>query len=186
MAAKPLPDQDYLRQCFAYEADTGVLIWAERPPEHFFDTRSHRSWTTRFAGKVAGVVTNHPKSHIIVAIYGKKYLAHRLIWKMLTNEEPPEVDHWDGNELNNRQSNLRAADRGKNARNTKKHADNPRMKGVYRNKKGWCSKIMRDGVIYRLGTYSTEEEAHAAYCEAAQKLHGEFANFGEDRHSIRP
>lgn len=186
MAPKKLPDQAYLHQCFEYDQESGLLTWKRRPLDHFYDLRAYRTWTTKFAGQVAGIITNGPKFHIIVAISQRKYLAHRIIWKMLTGEEPPEVDHWDGNELNNRKANLRASDRGSNAKNTKKHADNPRMKGVYPNKKGWCSKIMRDGVMYRLGTYPTQEQAYAAYCEAATRLHGEFANFGEDRQSLTP
>ncbi|ASR76751.1 DNA polymerase [Salmonella phage ST11] len=32
-----------------------------------------------------------------------------------------------------------------------------------------------NGKTIHIGTYTTEEEAHKAYCEAAIKLHGEFA-----------
>jgi len=35
--------------------------------------------------------------------------------------------------------------------------------------------IQSDGRIECLGTFDTPEEAYALYCEAAQRLHGEFA-----------
>ena len=188
MAVKPLPNREFLFQCFNYDPDTGVLTWKERPRSHFATDRGWSKFHTSFAGTAAGVVTNleGDRSCILVCINGTRYLAHRIIWKMLTDQEPPEVDHWDGDDLNNRKANLRAADRKTNARNVKKHVDNPRMKGVYPNKKGWCSKIMLDGVTHHLGTYQTQEEAYAAYCKAARELHREFANFGEDRQRISP
>lgn len=37
---------------------------------------------------------------------------------------------------------------------------------------------MSEGKKIHLGLFESPSEAHLAYCEAAKKLHGEFANFG--------
>jgi hypothetical protein len=37
------------------------------------------------------------------------------------------------------------------------------------------ARIMADKQRFFLGSFSTPEEAHAAYCKAAVELHGEFA-----------
>lgn len=188
MAPKKLPDQAYLRQCFDYNPDTGDLTWKIRARSHFPTQRGWKKFNTSYAGTIAGVTVKGVRfSHIIVCINGVKFLAHRLIWKILTNEEPPEVDHRDGNEMNNRKGNLRASDRPTNAQNAKRHSDksNP-LKGAYQNGNSWESKIMVEGKLHRLGHFHTPEEAHAAYCEAATRLHGEFANFGEDRQRTSP
>ncbi|EFW4606110.1 hypothetical protein FLI08_23795, partial [Shigella sonnei] len=48
-------------------------------------------------------------------------------------------------------------------------------KGTSRSKSGkWIAQINHNGKTIHIGTYTTEEEAHKAYCEAAVKLHGEF------------
>jgi hypothetical protein len=54
------------------------------------------------------------------------------------------------------------------------------LKGAYLAKDGkrWRSQINIDGKMRSLGHFSTPEEAHKAYCEAAAKLHGEFFNKG--------
>jgi hypothetical protein len=48
--------------------------------------------------------------------------------------------------------------------------------GIRRNK--WQSQIRIDGHSIHLGYFSTDYEAHLAYCKAAAVLHGDFANFG--------
>jgi len=54
------------------------------------------------------------------------------------------------------------------------------LKGVSLDKrKGrYYARISIDGVPTRIGTYSTAEAAHAAYCEAARVHYGDFWSAG--------
>lgn len=62
-------------------------------------------WNARYAGTLAfETVVNGYK---VGSIFGQRYQAHRIIWKMETGDDPDEVDHEDGNKLNNRWGNLR-------------------------------------------------------------------------------
>lgn len=90
-----------------------------------------------------------------------------------------EVDHADGDGLNNRRENLRCCSRSQNAKNRKKslHGTTP-FKAVYREGRKFRARITVDGVRLHVGTFNTAEEAHVAYVEAARKYHGEFANDG--------
>lgn len=91
------------------------------------------------------------------------------------------VDHIDGDGLNNRRNNLRPATNAQNVRNSRKRTTNTSgFKGVSWNKehRKWRAEIMARGKKKFLGLFNTAEEAHKAYCEAAEQLHGEFANFG--------
>lgn len=92
------------------------------------------------------------------------------------------TDHIDGNGLNNCRDNLRPASYMQNAHNRREYSNNSSgYKGVSWRKKEqkWGAKICIKGKQKHLGLFDTPEEAHAAYCEAAEKYHGEFANFGE-------
>ena len=87
------------------------------------------------------------------------------------------VDHIDGDKLNNRLSNLRICTHSENMRNRKMSFSNiSGLKGVEPTKSGTFRATIRvNKVIHRLGTFATAEAAHAAYCEASARLHGEFA-----------
>lgn len=98
-----------------------------------------------------------------------------------------QVDHIDGDPLNNRRSNLRlctATDNLANRRITKANRSS-RYKGVTRSPKSWGAAISRDGKEYRLGNFPTEEEAARAYDVAARILHGEFARLNFPRRGER-
>ena len=100
---------------------------------------------------------------------------HRLI---MSAPEGVEVDHRDGNGLNNSRSNLRLASHQQNQCNVRRHRDNKSgFKGVYWNtdKQGWDAKICAKGKHYFLGRFSKKEDAVRAYEKGAKKLHGEFA-----------
>jgi len=114
-----------------------------------------------------------------VTLNGKLYYLHRLLAQaFIPNPEgKPEVDHIDGNPLNNCLSNLRWAthsenqwNRGKQRNNTSDH------KGVSFNKRDgkWEAYIYLNGKKKHLGSFGSPEEANATRVKAARELHGEF------------
>lgn len=89
-----------------------------------------------------------------------------------------EVDHRDGNALNNRRKNLRHATHHENQLNMSRHRDGTsRYKGVFwfRRDDCWAAQICFRGVRRHLGYFQEEREAAEAYDRAAKLLHGEFA-----------
>lgn len=87
------------------------------------------------------------------------------------------VDHIDGNGLNNRRLNLRVCLHKENLRNSASRKQNGLPKGVNPCRHRFEARIQVDGVVHRLGTFDTPEEAAAVYREAAERLHGMFARY---------
>lgn len=97
------------------------------------------------------------------------------------------VDHINGNGLDNRRENLRAATRSENQWNrTAMKRNTSGFKGVHWNKgRGlWQAVISKHYKKYHLGYFACPERAHLAYCSAAEDLHGRFANAKRDRSSV--
>jgi hypothetical protein len=163
----PLPSQEELRRLFDYQPDTGLLLWRHRPE---FDAR----WNNRFAGKVAGHVTD--RGYVQVQVGDHLALAHRVIWKWLHNEEPPEVDHRDTDSSNNRELNLRGSTRSQNLANRKGRPGKTLPKGVQLTAGGrFRAEMHADGKTIHIGNYSTPELASEAFAKAVAERHGEFA-----------
>lgn len=104
----------------------------------------------------------------------------RLIYmhKEILGEPGKHTDHINGNTLDNRRSNLRVCLPVENWRNQKKHKNNTTgFKGVYRAGKSSKFKAQIGGPNNRiyLGTFSTAEQASAAYEAKAKELYGQFA-----------
>lgn len=104
----------------------------------------------------------------------QKLLMHRAIL-----DAPPEmqVDHIDGNGLNNTRSNLRLATHTQNQANASRRRDNQSgFKGVRRIRdSGWQARICVNGKQQHVGFFQTAEEAARAYDKAARDLRGQFA-----------
>jgi len=122
---------------------------------------------------------------------------HRVIM------DPPkgmDIDHINGNTLDNRKENLRICTRSQNSQNRKLRSDSASgYKGVYKHKarnlkKPFEAYIGDSETSYpstkhiNLGCYTTAEEAARARDKKAKELHGEFAylNFPEEHNDILP
>jgi len=88
------------------------------------------------------------------------------------------IDHVNGRKYDNRLVNLREATRQQNAANSKKRKHNTSgFKGVYwiERTRRWRASIHKDRKHIHIGYFDKPEEAHAAYCKAAQRHFGKFA-----------
>jgi len=104
-----------------------------------------------------------------------RHFMHRLI---MSAPSGLQVDHINHNTLDNRKSNLRLCSNGQNQHNTRIRSDNSSgYKGVKKHGDRWRADIGFNKKRYFLGLFETPELAYEAYCLAAAKFHGEFANF---------
>jgi hypothetical protein len=92
------------------------------------------------------------------------------------------LDHRDGNPSNNAIANLRPAAHAHNNRVRHVHKNNAvGLKGVTKQRVsktggiGYETRISVDGKPHYLGYFKTPEDAHAAYCAAADRHFGAFA-----------
>jgi len=155
-------DMDYetAKELFDYDPETGILIWRVRPC-----INSHVK-----IGDIAGSM--HNGGYRKVKFKGKMYLAHRVIWIILTGKWPENyIDHKNGIRDDNILCNLRAATRGENSQNVKSHS-NTGISGVHLRKDGrYLANLRLDGK-YVLGTvFKNLEDAVAAVTAAKRKYH---------------
>ena len=170
---------DKVRELFDYDSKSGELIWKERSIEQCKTKRGCTVWNKKYAGKPAGAVTEFGYKRI--NIKGSHYRAHRVVWMWHKGEWPKhQIDHINGNRMDNRIENLRDVEPKYNSYNMNKVRGVVPLKGVWFVKRDgtFQAGIRKEGKLHHLGIYSTAEEAHAAYCVKAKELFGEYANFG--------
>lgn len=125
--------------------------------------QAHKNGNTHYARRTEGR-----------GAHKKTIIMHRVILKPKAGMQ---VDHINGNGLDNRKANLRPATRSQNMHNRRINKNNTSgYKGVSFDKAsgGWMVVIRAHGVQTTVGRYACPKEAHAAYCEASNRLHGEF------------
>lgn len=153
-----------LREQFLYDPLTGVF------------TRRRENHPKFKAGQPAGSIDHY--GYRVLSIANVAYKAHRLAWLYVHGEWPVgHLDHRNGIKNDNRLDNLRIAARLGNATNRGKFKNNTSgYKGVSYCKRSlkWSAHVQADKQQRHLGYFSTPEEAYAAYCAAAQQLHGEY------------
>ena len=118
-----------------------------------------------------------------ISINKKHYLTHRLIFLYHHGYLPKELDHIDGNSLNNHIENLRVVTHPQNCMNQKKtktyngKATSSLYIGVswFNHNNKWGAHIKINGKLKHLGLFISETGAARAYNEAAIEEYGEYA-----------
>jgi hypothetical protein len=112
---------------------------------------------------------NRVKWYAVSSRGGRTIYMHRL----LMGEPASEVDHRDGDGLNNQRTNLRLASRQQNQVNSGPRSG--RFKGVRWKANRWQAEIKINYRLIYLGRFVDEEDAARAYDAAAFEAWGEFA-----------
>jgi len=123
--------------------------------------------------KWSSLTTGYVKSTML----GK--MLHHVILDFEFKDHNEQVDHINGNKLDNRKINLRICNHSQNKCNQGKLPNNTcGIKGIYkvRNSNRWRAVIRKNYKRYHLGYYGCREEAQLAYNKACHILHDEYAN----------
>ena len=148
---KKLPSVNFLNSVFLYNKEDGTLFYKN--------------------GRHAGTLTKN--GYLVVTLNGKKYMAHRIIYKIFHAEEPQGfIDHKNQNKTDNRIENLCVVSKQGNARNQKRFSTNTSgVCGVHyrKDKKKWAAEIWDKRKIH-LGIFSTKKAAISARKQAEIKL----------------
>lgn len=162
--------QEYLKSILDYDPLTGIFLWKKSAGE--------KRSVLRYIGKIAG--SRDSVGRMAVCLKGKYIRLHRLAWLYTYGELPDShIDHINMNQSDNRICNLRLATRSQNQCNRGLQSNNTSgYKGVSRHRNKWAAYIKVKRKRTLLGLFNCPTAAHFAYCQAAKKYHGEFANVG--------
>lgn len=159
------PNTDHLLPLLAnridYDPITGVFMWKKYVPDQC------GWWNSKYAGTPAGGVAS--KGYLVISITDagrvRRVVAHRLAF-YISNGRPPacQIDHINGDRLDNRMANLREVTHAENMLNQGPRKNNKSgVVGVSWSKAG--GKWQANGPRQYIGTFSTFELAVAAATE---------------------
>jgi hypothetical protein len=154
-----------IKEVFDYNPDTGVCTWKQyrlkAAPGEPIDER---------------YVYND--GYIVISFKGKAQMLHRLIWVWVTGDWPKnQIDHLNGDKLDNRWENLRDVTQYQNLVNKgayKKKSSEPA--GVTKKGDKWNARLTVQGAQMDLGRFDSAEKAHNAYLQAKVLFHGQNPN----------
>jgi hypothetical protein len=127
----------------------------------------------------AALVSNHrdgrPRTVYAQRIVARRgVFMHRVIMQISSDLQ---VDHIDGNGLNNQRDNIRAVTPSQNSQNQRIKANNKSgIKGVRWDKIRckWVAEIGVNRKGVHLGRFDAKEDAASAYATASARIHGNF------------
>lgn len=149
-----------LYEVLDYDPETGEFIWKVRQ-------KASRGWNPKYVGKLAGTVDKHDSLvYLRISIDSVDYKAHRLAWLYSYGAWPQnQIDHRDGDGLNNRLENLRDVADALNMVNKVVYRNSPSgVSGVtWRSDRGkWLAGVHKGGKLHWIGLFTDLADAETA------------------------
>lgn len=168
----PGPNYEILSRILKYNQETGLFVWLERDSSLFGGCAAKAAaWNARHAGKQA--LATKRDGYLCGSIFDVTYFAHRVAWAISNKFWPDgEIDHINGDRMDNRISNLRIASRSMQCRNRSLSLRNKSgVIGVcFISETGkWKAYISHNGAQRSLGFFVTMDEAVAARKKAERE-----------------
>jgi len=166
--------QEFLKSILHYNQQTGAFTWIRE----FNDSGKRFAMNGKRAGNIH--TTKDGNTYERITFNGKNWHSHRLAWFYTYGEWPEQIDHIDGDGLNNAIANLRNVDNKTNGMNQKLNAKNKTGRigvsfcGI---RKKYVAGIKVNQKRIGLGRFETFEEACKARHDA-EVLYGFHENHG--------
>ncbi len=174
-----LVDRKALLELLSYDRATGILWWNYRDRKFFTSDSRYKAWNKQHPGNEAFTAFNKA-GYKVGAIFGRTYLAHRVIWLREFGCWPlGQIDHVNGVKDDNRITNLRDVSHIENGKNVKRSTRNSSgVTGIRQAPSGkWGAYIVVSKKVIHLGLH----HSFAAAVEVrknAEALHGFHPNHG--------
>lgn len=164
------PSLDYLKTRISVDVENGIVFWIDA-------TKHHKPLVGCQAGSKRGGSSNG-KYYWHVKIDTAPIKRSHIIFLFATGKWPElQIDHINGDSLDDRFENLREVTPTQNAWNHKKRAkksDCPM--GVRRLKSGrYLARIACNKQMFQFGPFETQDEASAIYQRKRKEMFGDYA-----------
>lgn len=151
--------QSWLKEFLEYKEDTGEFFWKKKPAKRIG------------VGSKAGTLY---RGRYVIGLLGKTYRMHRVIWLYVHGEWPKcQIDHINGDPMDNSLANLRDASPTTNKQNTRKPMANNKLGvlGVCKEKGRFRPYLKVNNKKINFPSFETQEEAYAVYLKHKRELH---------------
>lgn len=167
--------QERAKELFNYDQITGLLVWRIKPAFN----------KLHLIGRPAGTIQtgNGGNRRIKILIDKQCYFASRIIWLIKTGCWPDQVDHENGDSMDNRWHNLRNVNNLESQKNQSRYKNNTSgITGVYwkKDRNQWMTMIGIDRQLVYLGCYLDFFDACCAR-KSAEHKYGFHHNHGRKK-----